>query len=145
MVWFAVWAFTVRSGHVRLREAATARLAAVRSSKTSRKPMQRQAERLPEAGDGTALTERSYNGGERGRPKHVFCETNPPFLTGFLLQVAMNTCVVQEMRERNRWVSFWKTNPPERVLGVVFGGKWGRFRRRSPLPQTRAAWNRRLL
>ena len=29
--------------------------------------------------------------------------------------------------------SFSKTNPPERVLGVVSGGKWVRFRKKEPV------------
>jgi hypothetical protein len=62
-----------------------------------------------------------------------FYETNPPFF-GRISVVSGYEYMRCTRNERAKSVgSFWKTNPPERVFGVVSGGKWVCFRRTKPV------------
>src|ERR1039457_626246 len=61
-----------------------------------------------------------------------FCETNPPFFDGFLDGSACEYRGSGIKTRRKSVGSFWKTNPPEPVCGVVFTEKWVRFRKTNP-------------
>ena len=48
-----------------------------------------------------------------------FCETNPPFCDGILNVSDYEQWSCDGKCRKKSVGSFWKTNPPERVLGVV--------------------------
>ena len=70
-----------------------------------------------------------------------FCETNPPFFDGIYIVNAYE-CMRYARNARGESVgSFWKTNPPGRVFGVVSGEKWVRFRKAKPVaPDDNGIW-----
>ena len=62
-----------------------------------------------------------------------FCETNPPFFDRICIVSGYEYMRCTGNAGAKSVGSFWKTNPPERVLGVVSGEKWGRFRETKPV------------
>ena len=72
---------------------------------------------------------------QREHKSHNMCfsETNPPFFRDFSDASGYEYIGCNGNLREKSVGSFSKTNPPEKVFGVVSGGKWGRFREIKPV------------